>query len=159
MSRNLLVENDKVIWATEPKDWTGAASTGDWVSMKNYAHLTIIIQTGAWAGGTSAITLEQATAVAGTGNKALGFSWQWNDVAAGGTLVKTAVASNTFTIGTANKLYIIEVDASSLDKANNFDCVTVKGASPGVNADIYGATYILSRSRYKDATPPSAIID
>lgn len=159
MSRNLLVENDKVIWAIAPKDWTGAASVGDYVSMKNYPHLTIIIQTGAWAAGTAAITLTQSLTVAAGSEKALGFSWQWNDVAATGTLVKTAVTANTFTIGVANKLYVIEIDASSLDKANNFDVVTVKGATPGANADLYGAIYILSRSRYKDATPPSAIID
>lgn len=159
MSRNLLVENDKVIQAIAPTDWTGAPSTGDYVSMKNYRHLSIIIISGAWAAGTSAITLTQSLTVAAGSEKALGFSWQWNDVAATGTLVKTAVTANTFTIGTASKTWVIEVDASSLDKANNFDVVTVKGASPGVNADLYGAIYILSNSRYKDATPPSAIID
>lgn len=159
MSRNLLVENDKVIWGIEPKNWTAAASVGDYVSMKNYPHLTIIIQSGAWAAGTSAITLTQSLTVAAGSEKALGFLWQWNDVAATGTLVKTAVTANTFNIGTANKLWVIEVDASSLDKANNFDVVTVKGATPGANADFYGAIYILSRSRYKDATPPSPLID
>lgn len=159
MSRNLLVENDKVIWAIAPKDWTGAASIGDYVSMKNYGHLTIIILTGAWAGGTSAITITQSLTVAAGSEKALGMSFQWNDVAASGTLVKTAVVANTFTIGTANKLYVIEIEASSLDKANNFDVVTVKGASPGANADLYGAIYILSKSRYKDATPPSPLVD
>jgi hypothetical protein len=159
MGGKLLVENQKIIWAIEPKNWTGAASTGDWVSLKLYAHLTIVIQSGAWAAGTSAITLEQATAVAGTGNKALAFTKQWNDVTTGGTLVETAVTSNTFTIGTANKVWVIEVDADTLDVAGGFDAVTVKGATPGVNADFYGAMYYLSKPRYAQATPPSAIID
>jgi hypothetical protein len=69
------------------------------------------------------------------------------------------VASNTFNIGTANKLYVIEVDAETLDMNNAFDCVTVGIASPGANADFYGVTYILSGARYQQSTPPSALVD
>lgn len=159
MGGKLLVENTKIISAILPKDWTGAASTGDYVSLKNYAHLTIIIQTGAWAGGTSAITITQSLTVAAGSEKALAFTKQWNDVSTTGTLVETAVTSSTFTIGTANKLYVIEVDADTLDVAGGFDVVTVKGATPGSNADLYGAIYILSKPRYAQALPPSAIID
>lgn len=159
MPGKLLVENTKIIWAIAPKDWTGAASTGDYVSLKNYAHLTVVIQTGAWAGGTSAITLTQSLTVAAGSEKALAFTKQWNDVTASGTLVETAVTANTFTIGTANKVYVIEVDTETLDVNGGFDVVTVKGATPGANADLYAAYYILSKPRYAQATPPSAIID
>jgi hypothetical protein len=155
----LSVQNAKVLWAAEPKNYTGAAITKKYVSLKNYRRLTIIIQTGAWAGGTAAVTLAQATAVAGTGTKALSFSTQYNDEATSGTLVSTAVASDTFTIGTANKVYVIEVDAEKLDVNNGFDCVSVDIASPGANADLYGVTYILSGTRYQQSTPPSAIVD
>lgn len=154
-----LVETHKLIWAMEPKNKTGAASTDKYVSLKNYNHLTIIIQTGAWAAGTAAVTLTQASAVAGTGAKALSFANVWHDVATAGTLVKTAVVSDTFNLDTANKIYVIEVDAASLDMANGFDCITLSVATPGANADFYGAVYVLSESRYKQATPPTALLD
>jgi hypothetical protein len=159
LGSKLSVAEEKFISAADPKNYTGAAMTDKYVSLKNYQRLTIIIQTGAWAGGTAAVTLSQATAVAGTGAKALSFTKQFNDVATSGTLVETAVVSDTFTIGTASKIWVIEVDASSLDVANNFDCVTLGIATPGANADLYSVSYILSGSRYQQSTPPSAIVD
>lgn len=161
MESQLLLEKKKILWAAEPKNYTGAAMAAKWVSLKNYQWMTIIIQTGAWAAGTAAVTLSQATAVAGTGSKALAFSipFQWNDEATSGTLVKTAVVSDTFTIGTANKIYVIEVNPASLDVAGGFDCVTLAIASPGVNADFYGVQYILGSARYAADTPPSALVD
>lgn len=155
----LLVENLKSIRAADPKDYTGAAFAGLYVSMKNYNHIQVKILTGAWAAGTAAVTMHQATAVAGTGVKALGFSWMWTDEAADGTLVKTAVTANTFNLDTASKQYIIEVDVTTLDVANGFDCLTVKVATPGANADLYSIGYQLSGASYKESTPPSPLID
>lgn len=153
------IEQWKPIWGTEVKNWTGAASTGDYISLKMYDKLVFVIQTGAWAGGTSAITLEQATAVAGTASKALAFVDYSDDVTVSGTQAKKAATSNTFTIGAANSLYVIEINAGMLDIANGFDCVTIKGASPGANADFYGVTCYASGSRYQGDAQPSAIID
>lgn len=154
-----LVENIKVIWAAEPKDYSGAAMTAEYVSLKNYAHLTIVIQTGAWGGGTAAVTVNEATNVSADSAQALSFDYQWNDVATSGTLVKTAVTGDTFDLDTANKIYVIEIDASELDVVDGFDCVTLAVASPGVNADFYGVLYLLSGARFAQATPPSAIVD
>jgi hypothetical protein len=159
MINKLSVAEQKFLWAVEPKNYTGAACTAKYVSMKNYTKLTILIQTGAWAGGTAAVTLSQATAVAGTSAKALSFAKQFNDETTSGTLAEVAVASDTFTIGTANKLYVIEVDVASLDVANSFDCVSIAIATPGANADFYGVQYVLSGARYQQSTPPSALLD
>ena len=49
----MLVETCKIVRAVEWKNWTGAAATGDYVSLKNYAWATIIIDVGAFAGGDS----------------------------------------------------------------------------------------------------------
>lgn len=46
MQQNLM-DSIKPVWAIEPKNWTGAASTGDYVSLKGYTNLTIFIQSGA----------------------------------------------------------------------------------------------------------------
>jgi len=153
-----LIESTKSVWACEPKNYTGAANTVRYASLKLYDRMLISIQTGAWAGGTAAVTLKQATDVSATGSKALGFTVMWvNTAAAPDTFVKTAVASNTFTMGTANLLYLIEVVASDLDQDGSFDCVGVDVASPGANADIYGITYLLANPRYPQALTPSAL--
>jgi hypothetical protein len=154
-----LVEKNKLIWAVEPKNYTGAAASAKWVSLKNYGQLTIVILTGAWAGGTAAVTVEQATAVAGTSNKPVAFTDYWDDVTTSGTLAKKAAVSNTFNLGTALKMYVIHIDDRMLDIAGGFDCVSIVVASPGANADLYGVAYILGGSRYQQATPPTALLD
>lgn len=154
-----LAELNKLIWAVEPKSYSGLAATKKWVSLKNYGQLTIVIMTGAWAGGTAAVTVEQATAVAGTSNKALSFVDYWDDVTTSGTLVKKAAVSNTFNLDTANKMYVIHIDDRMLDIANGFDCVSIAVASPGANVDLYGAVYVMGDARYQQATLPSALID
>lgn len=153
-----MTQEAKLLWAGEPKNYTGAASTDKYVSMKNYGHLTILILTGAWAAGTAAVTLEQAKEVAGTNHQDLAFTKYYHDEAESGTLVETACV-DTFNLDTANKLYVIEVDAEDLDTNDDFDCVTVQIASPGANADFYGVIYVLSDPRYAQATPPSALVD
>lgn len=156
-----MVMNCKFVHLTETKNWTGAASTGDHFSMKNYGHATIIIQTGAWAAGTAAVTLQQSTVVAGTDDKALGFLEQWNGsvLATSDLLTRTVVAANTFNLAAANTLYVIEIDAEDLDVDNSFDCVELNVASPGANNDFYGAVAILGHSRFMNEPPPTALTD
>lgn len=136
--------------------------TPDYVSLKNYQHVTAIISlktaTGAAAG---AITLKQATAVAGTSEKALGFSYQWanTNADAAETLTKTDVTSNTFnSAGTAGnqELYVIEVDTDSLDVDNGFDCFRV--ALADMTATTATVVYILSQPRFIDQTAHVASI-
>lgn len=147
-----LNESFKSIWGAPPQSYSGTAMTANYVSLKGYDRLWIIINTGAWAGGTAAVTLSQATAVAGTSAKALGMSFMYvNTSAAKGVFTKTAVTSNTFNLDTANLQYQIEVNASDLDVDNAFDCVTLAVASPGGNADFYSVVYILGPARWPDA--------
>lgn len=153
------VAEQKFLAAIEPKNYTGAACADKYVSLKNYSRCTIIIHTGAWAGGTAAVTLKQATKVDATGAKALAFTKMYTDKAADGALVETAVAASSFNLDTANKLFVIEVDATTLDVSGGFDCLTVAVASPGANADIYGVEYILSGARFQQSTPPDALVD
>ena len=143
-----------------PLNYTGAAIDANYVCTKGFNHLTIVIQTGAWAAGTAAVTLNKATAVAGTGETAATFTEMYtNDgAAATPTLTKTTVASNTFNLDTANSMYIIEVDPSA---HGAYDCFQLAVASPGANNDNHSAVYILSGSRYSQAENPvpSALLD
>lgn len=141
-----------------------AADTADYVSMKHYRKCAILIDVlnGSTVTG-SVITLKQATAVAGTGEKALAFTKMWanTDCAATDTLVETTVSSNTFTTATTNgKIlqYVIDVDASMLDVANGFDCLRL-GSVASINTLTFTVAYFLYVPRYQASPLASAIID
>ncbi len=140
-----------------------SSSTPDYVSLKNYGHFTaVILVKNATTVTGSAITLKQATAVAGTSEKALAFTKVWSNIDTGATdtLVETTVSSNTFTTDSTNSknlMYVIEVDAAELDTANGFDCIRVGTAN--ATAATVTVLYVLSNPRYAGATPPAAITD
>jgi len=158
--KNLMVESVKIIGAFPPQDWINVATTAKYVSLKNYDHLTIVIRTGAIPGGAGAVTVTQAVNVAGGGTpKALAFTSQWLGTSLSGLLTETAVVANPFLLDTALSPHVIEIDADTLDVDGGFDCVTVGVATPGAQADHYSGTYYLSGARYKQATPPTAILD
>lgn len=131
-----------------------------YVSMKNFRKLQIVISI---ADGTtvtgSTITLKQATAVAGTNEKALAFTRMLanTDYGASKTMVETAVTSNTFTTQTTNSkdsVYIIEVDAEQLDRANGFDSVRLHGTGHAATASRgVVVLYNLFGARYSGANP------
>jgi len=142
-----------------------STSTPDYVSLKHYQHATIILTVdNATTVTGSAITVKQASAVAGTGEKALSVDWVWLNIdtgsAGGDVLVKTAVTSDTFTTDATNAknlIYVLEIDAAELDVANGFDCIRL--GTGDATAAICSAVYVLSGSRYKSSTPPAAITD
>ena len=156
-----LLSKGKVVTGLAPI--VPSTSTPDYVSMKGYQKLTvIIICDNATTVTGSAITLKQATAVAATGEKALGFTNVYAniDTAASDTLVATAVTSDTFTTDDTNAknlLYVIEVDATDLDMDNNFDCV--RAGTADATASTIGVVYILHGPRYAPTLATSAITD
>jgi hypothetical protein len=145
---------------------TPSTSTPDYVSLKNALAVEVLVhvKNGTTVTG-SAITLKQASAVAGTGEKALAFNWVWvksDTAAADAPWTKTAVTSNTFTTLTTNSknaFYRIPVDPASLDLANDFDCLRA-GTGDAVNTTVT----VLYLMQFKDGAGnatsyPSAIID
>jgi hypothetical protein len=156
----MLAKALKIVFMIEPKNWTGAAGTDEYVNMKAFEKVCFIIQTGAWAGGTAAVTLVQAKDVAGTDAKALAFTKMYtNDGATTtDTLTETTVANNTFNLDAVNALYVIEVNSAQLDVDNGFDCVNLHVASPGANNDLYSAIALCYGARYEDLTGVSAIV-
>lgn len=125
-----------------------------YVSLKTYRKMQIVIYI---ADGTTitptAVTLKQATAVAGTAEKALAFARMLSSVDYPTTaLAETAVVANTFSTQSVNSkdsMYIIDVDADSLDSANGFDCIRVDATGHAATAsrgcvvlyNLYGARY------------------
>lgn len=133
---------------------------GDWVSLKNYPRLTIIltIDNGTTVTGT-AVLLKQATDVSGSGIKNLPFSTVLVNIDTGANddLVVTPVVADTFTTDTTNAKnlkYVMEITADMLDQNNGFtsvriDCLLMANALGNVE-------YILHHGRNVGA---SAIID
>lgn len=158
-----LTDIAKVVVGCPPAALTSTAGDGDYVSLKNFDRATIILSVdNATTVTGGAITLKQATAVAGTSEKALSFSKMWanTDVGAGDTLTETAVTSDTFTTSTTNDknlLYVMEVKASDLDVANGFDCIRIDSASMA-NA-VGSVIYVLHGSRYASPLAVAAITD
>lgn len=159
-----LVDQAKIVFGS-PIIGALATTNGDcdYVSLKGYSKCTIVIAVdNATTVTGGAITLKQATAVAGTGEKALAFSTMYanTDTGASDTLTETAVTSNTFTTDTTdnkNLLYVIEVDADDLDVANGFDCLRVDSL---LMANAVGfVQYILHGPRYAAPIATSAITD
>lgn len=160
-----LIDQIKPVMGCAPAALTSTAGDGDYVSMKGYSKLTIVIAIlNATTVTGGAITLKQATSVAGGSEKALSFSKMYSniDCAAADALTETAVVSDTFTTDSTNSkqlMYVIEVDAESLDQDNGFDCVRVDSASMA-NA-VGSVLYLLWGARYAKPAGgmPSAITD
>jgi hypothetical protein len=150
-----------VVTALLPKDITGAAQVGQRISLKNYRYCTIVITQGAWAGGTPAVTIQQATSLTGGTPKALSFTKRYQQATNVGTgYVETAVVSDTFNLpATANQNHIIEIDAASLDVDNGYDCIQVNIGTPGVFADVLSVVYLLYGARYADNAMPNPFLD
>lgn len=223
---SIFVQKNHIVPAIWPVDLNTGANAGDYVSLKLYTHCTVNIACGTVAGGgTAVVTLKQATAVGGTGEKALAFTKYWMtgtklkintktgtfavgetvtgtgtgagvvykdngdhlllytvngtafvdaETVTGGTSGFTAKAdgigvdedillpctcSSTFTIpAVSNRKYVIEVEATSLDMDNEYDCMRVHIAQAGAG-NIGSADYILSGARYSGDPMPSAIYD
>ena len=150
-------EQVHAVQATSLVALTGAGGDAAYVSLKNYRRVTVIIDilNGATVTGT-AVTLKQATAVAGTSEKALAFTRMLSniDVGASQTMVETAVTSNTFTTDATNSKrlrYVIDVDSETLDQANGFDCFRVD--CTGAVASVGTVIYDLYGARYSGASP------
>lgn len=158
-----LVDKLKFVTGIAPGVLATTVGDGDYVSMKDYTNLTIVltIDNATTVTGT-AVTLKQATLVDGTGEKALAFDKVWAniDTGAADTLVETAVTSDTFTSDTTNAKnlkYVMEINETDLDVANEFDCVRIDCL---LMANAVGnVEYILSGSRNNPAIANSAITD
>jgi len=155
-----LPENAKIIEAITPQ--AGAAITGDYVSLKNCNKASVVVHVAQGAADVMAISIEQATVVAGTDSKVITNVvpiWSNLDCAATDTLVRRTDAVNySLDAGVKHKMVVFQIDPASLDIDNGFDCITVKTAASNA-ANITSAAYYLCGLRYAGATPPSAILD
>jgi hypothetical protein len=162
-----LIEQMQIVAGFGPVDMQTAANDGDWVSLKNYNHVAVVLfKAAGTAGDDPTLTLEQATGVAGTGAKALTFTTihtKQGTLTSVGTFTKvTQAAAATYTDATSAEvaaIWVVEFDAQDLDVEGGFDCIRARVADVGGNAQLGCLFYLLSEPRYSQAILPSAIID
>lgn len=148
--------------------------TGDYVSLKNYGRVVFVFtKSPGTAGDDPTLTLQQATAVAGTGAKDCAVITKFwtkqaaTDLTAVGTFTENTQSAGTsiaFNATSAEQalLAVFEVRSDQLDVSNGFDCVTVNAALAASGGSQYGAvTAYLLDPRYPQApaTELSAIVD
>lgn len=161
-----ILEKMQIVSAWVPVDLQ-TAQNGDYVSLKNYGRCAIVFFAAAGtASDDPTLTLTQAQDVSGTGAKALNFTRidvkQGTLTAVGTFTTVTQAAGNTYTDATSaeiQKIWVVDVKAEDLDKANGFDCLRLACSDIGSNAQLGCALYLLHEPRYASATLPSAIID
>lgn len=125
---------------------------GDYISMKNAPNgVAVVVHIDQANAATIAISINQATAVAGTGAKALANSvpiFTNLDCAAGDLLTRqTDAVSYTTDAGVKHKIVIFEIRPEDLDVANGFDCISVSCAQSNA-ANLIGAVYVPLGRRY-----------
>ena len=150
-----MTQNTKMVFVSAPANKSSAAATTEWISLKNWDGVRFIVQTGAWAAGTAAVTFKQAINVSGSSSAALTFTTYY--VVSGDTATKTTATSNTFNLATASRIYMVEFRASDLTPGK--DCINMAIAAAG-GADYYGVIAELYGGRYlAGASSPTAITD
>lgn len=173
-----LMENIQIVPAFAPGTDINTTTAGDWVSLKNYDGCIFFLHKAAGtAGDDPSIQLFQATAVAGTGSKALTFNHIYHKIGATaldviGTFTKIELATPTADLDLVSVngvdlltdvgeiIIAVNIRASDLDVDNNFDCLMFNfdGGDVG-NATLASAYYLLYNCRYPDKAMPSAIAD
>lgn len=156
---------------------TNPGSTSDYISMKGYGRCAIIFfKAVGTAGDDPTITLKQATAVAGTANKALNITridkkQAATNLLSTGTFTTSTSASpasnDTFSTNTWTNsdlaeqaaVVVIDVKAEDLDIDGGFDCITATIGDVGTNAQLGCLMYYLHEPRNMKATADSAIVD
>lgn len=156
-----LPEHFKIVDATAGPVTTNGGVTGDYVTLKNAHKAYIVVQLTQAVGHATVLSPKQASAVAGTGVKAVsaGRIWANEDTAASDTLVEQAAAATyTVTNDVKKKLVIFEIDPDDFDIANGFDVLGFAASDSSQATNFISATYWLA-NRYLQATPPAAISD
>ena len=162
------VEFINISGAITPIDLTTGANAGDWVSLNGYSGVAVVIYSSdaGTAGDDIDITMEQATDVAGTDNKALNFTRIWDKtgatIPAGTYTLTTQAASNTYTdIDSAENAWIgvIDIKVDDLDVDGGFCCVQLAIADTGTPAHLGCALYMLYGPKVAQATLVDALVD
>ena len=152
---NHLVEGAKLVQAIAP---VANGANGDYIKLCKAAMCFVIVNMAQGNGAQPAITIEKATGD-GAGNVPITVAvpiWANLDCSASDTLVKrTAAVAYTLDAGVHPKQVIFQIDPAELGEGFGWLRVVVAASNA---ANIVSAEYLLTDTRYKSSTPPSAIV-
>lgn len=173
-----LMEQINIVTAFAPGTDINTDADGDWVSLKGYVGCLVCFHKAAGtAGDDPSIKLQQATAVDGTGAKALNFNHIYHKIGATAlsaigqhTKIELTTATDDLDLVSVNSvdlltdvgesLIVVNVRSSDLDVDGSFDCIRlqIEGDDIG-NATLAAAWYVLYGARYPQVATESAIAD
>ncbi|MCJ7564811.1 MAG: hypothetical protein MUP52_09515 [Candidatus Aminicenantes bacterium] len=144
----------KIINAGPPFDCNSGGLDGAYVHMKNFRHLTAIIQVGATAGAAPAVTVEKSETGVGAGTAIAFYLCECSTAgtAALGDLLGDLSLRSSGGFGlttTDNTFAVVELDVGELGAA--YPYVRVRLSDPGAAA-LGSICYILSGARYQTST-------
>ncbi len=136
-NRSKWLQNHNIVSGIVPVDLNDAATTGDYISLKNYEGVVIVVYTDVGTVSKDVvITLQQSKSVADADAKDLLFTDIYHKSATLLTtvsnwthLVQTAATSIDTVVmlgGAKQQIVCIEIKASQLDTANDFDSLRVE---------------------------------
>lgn len=135
--------------------------TSSYRSLRNALKAYVVVHVNQGNAATVLLSVLQASAVAGTGSKAITATPIWSnlDTSVNDTLTsRTAAATYTTDAGVKDKIVVFEITPEQcMDVANGFDCIAVStGASNAAN--ITEAKLFILGS-YQQASPPNSYVD
>jgi len=166
-------EQTKVINVMPPKDLSSSSLTAEWIAMKAGTKATFFISLGVLNASASAMAVTLDVANDASGTKSSG-SVSSQDVSLahyykGGaspsdTFTKTTVSSSTWTIAHDDdgRILMVEVDAADMgtftssSTTYNAEYLKLAIVDPSAAA-LVSVMCIVTGSRYKSASPPTAI--
>lgn len=165
MSAKMLPEMVRVVPAIAPQTG-GSARSGDWVSLKGFDGVMIVVHIAMGNAATTAITVDKAQDVSGGTNSdgitvnrvfkhtgAIGADIAYSAVAAAASFTSSST-------GSGQDVYLLDIRAEELGEG--YDCVQLElGASNAAN--LVSAEYILYGPRYSGSPnagfPINAVAD
>jgi hypothetical protein len=137
-----------------------AGRSSPYVSLKNASKAWIVFFADQANAATILLTPLQASAVAGTGAKAIAAARIWTKLDQANSDWVQAAEAATFTTDAAvkNKWVVIEIDPTkNLDVANDFDAIRISTGASNV-ANITSA-FLIMQPKHRGATTPSVLVD
>jgi len=148
-------QDGHVVNILPPQDINGGAVNSDVFSMRDHAHVDIILTLGT-TGAASTVTVEECDDFVPTNSTAIAFSYFQEETAAGDTLSgeQSATTSGFATSTNDNITYIISIDASQL--SDGFPALRMAMSDPAAST-LISAVAVLSGSRYAGDQNATAI--
>lgn len=169
---SLILERFQIVEGFPAVDLATGANSGDWISLKHAKRVAVVFTSGVGtAGDDPTLTIQQATAVAGTSAKALNiptasaFSKQaaTNLSAVSAWSTAATISTNTLTNDTSaeqSALWVVEFTPDELDIDNGFDCIRATVADIGSNAQPGYLFYLIElKEQRSPANAVSVIAD